>query len=127
MYQFFLNLPFGETMASQSSTSYYQSEFKFNSKELDTETGFYYYGARYYDPSLSVWLSVDPLAEQFPNFSPYNYTLNNPINLVDPDGRAPDVVDDIIVHGINGTTLTIPTAGEEDQHFLFTGEYTRAK
>ncbi|EAS20175.1 hypothetical protein BBFL7_02576 [Flavobacteria bacterium BBFL7] len=92
MYQFFLNLPFGETMAEQTSISYYQTEFKFNGKELDSETGMYYYGARYYDPSLSIWMSVDPLAEQFPNFSPYNYTMNNPINMVDPDGRASESV-----------------------------------
>ncbi|EAS20177.1 hypothetical protein BBFL7_02578 [Flavobacteria bacterium BBFL7] len=116
MYQFFLNLPFGETMAEQTSISYYQTEFKFNGKELDSETGMYYYGARYYDPSLSIWMSVDPLAEQFPNFSPYNYTMNNPINMVDPDGRAPEVKDDIIIHGINNVTLTIPTAGDEDFH-----------
>ncbi|EAS20173.1 hypothetical protein BBFL7_02574 [Flavobacteria bacterium BBFL7] len=94
MYQFFLNLPFGETMAEQTSISYYQTEFKFNGKELDSETGMYYYGARYYDPSLSIWMSVDPLAEQFPNFSPYNYTMNNPINMVDPDGRAPESKND---------------------------------
>lgn len=78
----------GQTMAEQTSISYYQTEFKFNGKELDSETGMYYYGARYYDPSLSIWMSVDPLAEQFPNFSPYNYTMNNPINMIDPDGRA---------------------------------------
>jgi len=35
------------------------------------------------------WLSPDPLAEEFPEWSPYNYTLNNPIRYVDPDGRAP--------------------------------------
>ncbi|PPK93631.1 RHS repeat-associated protein [Nonlabens xylanidelens] len=105
MYQFFLNLPFGETMAEQTSISYYQTEFKFNGKELDNETGMYYYGARYYDPSLSIWMSVDPLAEQFPNFSPYNYTMNNPINMVDPDGRAPEVVNDIIFINTEGTVI----------------------
>jgi len=36
-----------------------------------------------------MWLGVDPLAEKYPSYSSYNYTLNNPINLVDPDGRAP--------------------------------------
>ncbi|WP_405377164.1 RHS repeat domain-containing protein [Nonlabens sp. Asnod3-A02] len=96
MYQFFLNLPFGETMAEQTSISYYQTEFKFNGKELDSETGMYYYGARYYDPSLSIWMSVDPLAEQMRRHSPYNYAFNNPLRFTDPDGRAPN---DIIITG----------------------------
>lgn len=50
----------------------------------------YYYGARYYDPKTSIWLSVDPLTEQFPNWNPYNYTMQNPINLTDPTGMAPE-------------------------------------
>jgi len=53
------------------------------------ETGNYYYGARYYDPKVSVWLSVDALSDKFPGWSPYNFDLNNPVNLVDPDGNAP--------------------------------------
>ncbi|WP_223810786.1 RHS repeat-associated core domain-containing protein [Flavobacterium baculatum] len=49
----------------------------------------YYYGARYYDPRISIFVSVDPLAEKYSNYTPYNYTLNNPVNLIDPDGREP--------------------------------------
>ena len=56
----------------------------FNGKELDSETGLYYYGARYYDPRVSLWLNVDPLAEK--TMTPYAYTNNNPIMLVDPTG-----------------------------------------
>ena len=89
-YQFFLNLPFGETMAQQLGSNYYNSPYKFNGKELDEETGFYYYGARYYDPKISIWLSVDPLAEKFPNFNPYNYVMQNPLNLIDPTGMSPE-------------------------------------
>jgi RHS repeat-associated protein len=89
-YQFFLNLPFGETMAQQLGSNYYNSPYKFNGKELDEETGFYYYGARYYDPRISIWHSVDPLAEHSPNKSPYHYCSNNPINRTDPTGMCDD-------------------------------------
>ncbi|MCC2589518.1 RHS repeat domain-containing protein [Chryseobacterium sp. MFBS3-17] len=85
--QFFLNLPFGEVMAEQQQQSAYPNPYKFNAKELDSETGLYYYGARYYNPRLSIWYGVDPLAEAYPSVSPYVYTLNNPIKYTDPDGR----------------------------------------
>ena len=49
------------------------------SAEMDRETGMYYYGARYYDPRISIFVSVDPLAEQ--TMEPYLYTGNNPIML----------------------------------------------
>ncbi len=57
-----------------------------NGKELDESMGYNYYGARYYDPAISIFLSVDPLAEQFPAWNPYHYVHNNPINLIDPTG-----------------------------------------
>ena len=44
---------------------------------------------RYYDPRTSQWLSVDPMAGKYPNMSPYNYCLGNPIKLIDPDGMDP--------------------------------------
>ncbi len=59
------------------------------------ETGNYYYGARYYDPKISVWLSVDPLAHKYPSLSPYNFTENNPIMLLDPDGRSSNPIYDL--------------------------------
>jgi len=75
-------------MAQQLGSNYYNSPFKFNGKELDEETGFYYYGARYYDPKISIWLSVDPLSENYRNISPYVYVANNPLIAIDPDGRG---------------------------------------
>lgn len=46
----------------------------------------YYYRERYYNPMVSVWLRVDPKAHWYPNKTPYNFTGNNPIMLVDPNG-----------------------------------------
>jgi RHS repeat-associated protein len=79
-------LPFGETFVDEHLNSH-NTPFKFNAKELDDETGNYYYGARYYNPKWSTWLSVDPLVEKYPAISPYTYVANNPINAIDPDGR----------------------------------------
>ena len=56
-------------------------------KEKDSETGYYYFGARYYNSDLSLWLSVDPMADKYPSLSPYNYCAWNPMKLVDPDGN----------------------------------------
>ncbi len=49
----------------------------------------YYYGARYYDARVSVWLSVDPLMDKYPSISPFAFVYNNPLTLVDPEGAEP--------------------------------------
>ena len=60
----------------------------FTGKEKDEETGYSYFGARYYDSDLSgLFLSVDPMADKYPRISPYAYCAWNPVKLVDPDGR----------------------------------------
>ena len=60
----------------------------FTGKERDEETGYGYFGARYMDHELmTMWLSVDPMADKYPNISPYAYCAWNPVKLVDPDGR----------------------------------------
>ena len=59
-------------------------------KERDSETGFSYFGARYYDSDLMTgWLSVDSQSDKFPNISPYAYCNWNPIKLKAQDGEAP--------------------------------------
>ena len=80
-------MPYGEDWIDVRSNGYFGSAYKFNGKEKDDETGYSYYGARYYTDRLSIWLSVDPLADKYPHLSPYAYCADNPVNFIDPDGR----------------------------------------
>jgi RHS repeat-associated protein len=82
-------LPFGELFVSQRNCEF-DSRYKFTAKELDNETSYTYFGARYYDSDLSVWLSVDPMADERSWVSPYSYCQNNPVVLVDPRGMIDD-------------------------------------
>ena len=77
--------PYGEVLYEEKT---YSNPYKFNGKELDTETGLAYYGARYYSPELSVWYGVDPLMEKYPNSSPYVFCAGNPVKYIDPNGKA---------------------------------------
>lgn len=79
-------IPYGEVFVEERNNSF-STNYLFNAKELDNETGLYYYGARYLDPTGAMWLSVDPLFEKYAGMSPYNYCAGNPVKLVDPDGR----------------------------------------
>ena len=71
-------------MLMELSNQDYNNPYKYNGKEFDAATGYYYYGARYYDPKRSFWLSVDPLTEI--TGSPYAYVWNDPVNFADPSG-----------------------------------------
>ena len=88
VYQHLEYFAFGETFVEEHSNTH-RTPYLFSGKELDEETGLYYFGARYYDPKISMWLGVDPKADEFPSWSPYQYCNNNPIILTDPDGQSP--------------------------------------
>ena len=60
--------------------------------ETDGLTGLYYAGARYYDPMIARWPTVDPLDDLYPDHSPYNYALNNPLSFADLTGLCPEGV-----------------------------------
>jgi RHS repeat-associated protein len=92
--------PFGMEMPGRifmaSSTEGYR--YGFNGKEQDDngewgDLTHYDYGARIYNPGIGRWLSVDPMAGKFAGHSPYNYVLGNPISMIDPDGAAPEWID----------------------------------
>ena len=84
-------LPYGELLVDEHSSSE-DLPYKFNGKEMDEETGLYYYGARYMDPQISMWLGVDPLMEKYPNVTGYCYTMDNPIKFIDPNGKETYVI-----------------------------------
>ena len=86
-------LPWGEEFIDQRTTEWH-AMYTFSAKEKDTETGYSYFGSRYYSSDLSIWLSVDPKAGEYPSLSPYVYCANNPVKLVDPNGEEIDWVMD---------------------------------
>jgi RHS repeat-associated protein len=97
---------FGETFIEEHKNSH-NSPYKFNGKELDEESGYTYYGARYLDMRYNFWISTDPLSGYNPifeeehyidgehnlgvlnsfNLATYSYCYQNPINLFDPNGK----------------------------------------
>lgn len=93
-------LPYGEVFLEKRSDVDYHTPYRFNGKELDEETGLYYYGARYMNPRLSIWYGTDPQEDLFPDISTYCYTLGNPIKHQDPNGDIPLITN--IVGGIAG-------------------------
>jgi RHS repeat-associated protein len=82
--------PFGET----SFGSYTKKRYRFCGKERDEESGLYYYGARYYMPWQCRFVSVDPLAAEYPFYTPYQYAGNQPVIAIDLDGLEPKFVGD---------------------------------
>lgn len=82
------------------------------------ETGNYYYGSRYYDPTISIWLSVDPLAHKYPHITPYNFVENNPIILVDPDGKGPYVYEEVEGGGYQKVENMENDGGEDFHTFI---------
>lgn len=69
----------------RNATTFGITPYLFNAKEFDEETGMYYYGARYYEPRVSLWISTDILEEKNYGNSSYAYTYN-PITFIDPIG-----------------------------------------
>ena len=98
-------VPFGEVFVEERN-NIWNTPYLFNAKEFDEETGLYYYGARYYEPRLSLWMSVDPISNYDPlnsenfldgqhnggiynyaNLNPYVYCYNRSTVYIDPNGK----------------------------------------
>lgn len=98
------------------------NRFGFTGRELDAETGLYYYRARYYDPTMGRFITKDPLQPvEGGSINPYTYANNNPVNYVDPDGESPVLIG-MAIGAFIGTMLT-PTP--TDTHITTAGEAGR--
>ena len=112
----------------------YNARYTFSAKEKDEETGYSVtslrsvsslqfgnvrtsshcphllrrFAARYYNSDLSVWLSVDPMSDKYPNMSPYVYCADNPVKLVDPDGEE-------IIDRVGGPPKKIQAVNEKNK------------
>ena len=97
--------PFGMEFASNTNGTV--QPYKYNGKELDTKGGLnlYDYGARHYDPVLGRFMTVDPMAEKYYSVSPYAYCGNNPIMLVDVNGKEWGIV--LNANGTKTVTLAV--------------------
>ncbi|WP_309254113.1 RHS repeat-associated core domain-containing protein [Prevotella brunnea] len=119
-------VPFGEVFIEERNNTW-NTPYLFNAKEFDEETGMYYYGARYYEPRLGLWMSVDPISNYDPrnsenyldgehnggvvnaqNLNPYQYCYQNPVRYNDPNGMQVDI-------SVHGNTI------ELYQHLVFYG------
>jgi RHS repeat-associated protein len=81
--------PFGMVMEGRSiNNGQADTRFKFTSKERDTESGYDYFGARYYDARVGRWMAVDALAEKYPDLGPYTYVEDSPTTSLDPNGKG---------------------------------------
>ncbi|MFG2999081.1 SpvB/TcaC N-terminal domain-containing protein [Streptomyces sp. NPDC048340] len=116
--------PFGETWVEER-TGQADTPYRFTGKELDAETGLYYYGARYYNPRTQLWAGADPALPDYldkdlaggigepRNLAAYTYTHNNPVKLTDPTGKWPKMPSwKTIGHTTLDVVGMVPVVGE---------------
>ena len=134
-----------DTLQTVQSTDYYpfglafstnnlnKNKYLFSGKELQdgnlggSMLGLYDFGARHYDPFIGRWLTVDLYAKVYPSVSPYNYCLNNPVNLVDLLGLSPTKIDSVAdgkggwyyVYELEEITVTAPKDQDNPHHPIF--------
>ncbi|MGW0998181.1 SpvB/TcaC N-terminal domain-containing protein [Streptomyces sp. NPDC002523] len=135
--------PYGETWVEER-TGTADTPYQFTGKELDAETGLYYYGARYYNPRTQLWASADPVLPDYldgdmaggigepRNLAAYTYAHNNPVKLTDPTGKWPKMPSwKTIGHTTLDVVGMVPVVGEAADlgnagWYAAEGDYTNA-
>ena len=110
----------------QQTLTNYSTPYKFSGKEKDEETSYSYFGARYYMSDVSVWLSVDPLADDAPGWTPYRYCFQNPIMLIDPDGMSEGLPDGFTMDKKGNLTRVDDTGGDK-YDVIYSNDYDKDK
>lgn len=109
--------PFGMEIPGKTFSSGYR--YGFNGKEKDNELkgagNSVDYGARFYDPRLGKWWSVDPMRQIYGAVSPYHFGGNNPVNILDADGN--------ILKDKNGNIIATANARVDGEHNKKTYSY----
>lgn len=106
--------PYGMEMSSLSTGSS-SNKYFYNGKELQDglNLDWYDYGARFYDPQIGRFTTIDPLAEKYHSISTFAYCFNNPIRFIDPDGRSATNYEDeegkrlLTTNDGNNSTITV--------------------
>lgn len=135
-YEHLAYFPFGETWVQEANATW-RVPYQFTGKEMDSETGLYYFGARYYDPRTSVWQSPDPILDKYlptgnkekdaklpgmggvfnsRNLELYSYAGLSPLNYVDPDGKRIAVIFNGSTFGQFSTKFGATSAGNPLGH-----------
>jgi RHS repeat-associated protein len=115
-YQTLAYAPFGEELVNQFSGDY-DEPYKFTGYERDRESGLYYFGQRYEDPTISQFYSVDRFAEKFPWQSPYCVASNNPVNFIDVNGDSTAVLN--LGGAIGHTAMLVQNDEDKWQYYSF--------
>ncbi len=113
--------PFGMALGGQwMANAGREDKYQYNGKEFNEDFGlnWYDYGARWYMPDIGRWNAVDPLAEEYYAWSPFHYGYNNPINVIDPDGRF----NEYVIDNTTGKTEQISDLGGDEFDIVHHGD-----